>query len=134
MDEFEAEFAPDLLVDKVWWAINVAMWTDEMGDAGMNDEWLYLQTRLSVAAAEYDRASAEMMLFMKEHAERGVDKPYEICGNLDNFWENEDTGESGYRLQCQYPKGHAELGFRWHAEFSGGNLVGEWGNGTWPKA
>lgn len=37
MDEFEAEFAPDLLVDKVWWMINSYMWEQEM-DSGYDDE------------------------------------------------------------------------------------------------
>ena len=30
MDEFEQEFAPDLLVDKTWWMINSAMWEAEL--------------------------------------------------------------------------------------------------------
>lgn len=32
MDDFEAEFAPDLLLDKTWWLINVAMWEEELAN------------------------------------------------------------------------------------------------------
>lgn len=78
---------------------------------------------------QYDAAVATFMEYLYVHANRATEKPWEICGNLDAFYENERTGDAWYRVQCQFPKGHREdLGIRYH--YDDGN---EWSSGTTPE-
>lgn len=78
---------------------------------------------------QYDTAVIALIDYLREHGSRDVSKPWEICGNLDAFYENERTGECWYRVQCQFPKGHREdLGIRYH--YDDGN---EWSSGCPPE-
>jgi DNA-binding FadR family transcriptional regulator len=88
-----------------------------------------LVARAEDAERQYDAAVGEFMDYLLAHSTREAVKPWEICGNLDSFYEDEDTGEAWYRVQCQFPKGHSDdLGVRYH--YDTGN---EWSGGTEPE-
>lgn len=90
------------------------------------DQYDQLLATAEAAEKAYDEAVAAFMAFLVAHANRATEKPWEICGDLDAFYENEDTGEAWYRVQCQFPTGHRDdLGIRYH--YDDGN---EWSSGT----
>lgn len=72
--------------------------------------------------AEFEKyatdAANELWKFMDDRAERGILKPYEICGAVD--------GGDRSHLECQLPKGHKDLGYRYHLEMRNGQVWGSW--------
>lgn len=65
-----------------------------------------------------DEAEGKLWTFMEQRACRGVEKPYEICGD--------DDGQGRNRLECQLPQNHRDLGYRNHLEMKDGKVWGAW--------
>lgn len=87
-----------------------------------------LQTAQAAVKA-HDKAYDAFMAYLREHGTRAAVKPWEICGNLDAFYEDEEADEAWYRVQCQFPKGHwDELGVHYH--YDDGD---EWMSGCPPE-
>jgi hypothetical protein len=80
-----------------------------------------------------DEAEQSLWNFMEQHAYRGVERPYEVCGNEDAWHPRHDEGHPEYDEDdlvpsaiCQLPRNHRDLGYRNHLEMKNGQVWGAW--------
>lgn len=95
--------------------------------------WEARQRDLTRAQQHLAYQQNRLWKFMEARAERGITKPYEICGAEDARHPRHEEGHPDYdeddlvpHVICQLPRNHRDLGYRNHLEMKDGQISGAW--------